>query len=154
MALCEMCGKESRLVTAEIEGGELKVCSNCAEYGTVKKREFTSRPRYSGNSSKRNEMPQFRIVGNFSSLIRSAREKKGMSQEDFAKSLNERESIVAKWEQGVLRPRLGTARRLEKILGVKLVEKEEMNSAKVEMKKGKSDEFTLGDFIKVRKRTK
>ena len=75
-----------------------------------------------------------------------------MSQEDFAKFLNERESIVAKWEQGSLRPRIDTARRLERKLGIRLVEKEEETSEDVDVPKVKKDEFTLGDFIKVRKR--
>jgi len=38
MAVCEMCGKEDRLVTAEVEGGELQVCSVCSKYGKIKKK--------------------------------------------------------------------------------------------------------------------
>lgn len=162
MALCEMCGKEARLVTADIEGGELNVCSNCTKYGTVKKSfrgNLSSSPSRERSSSVRRhfavkEEPSFRIVDNYSSLIRSAREKRDMSQEDFAKSLNERESLIAKWEQGSLKPRINIARKLEKKLGVKLVVKEETDGEDLKSEKSKkvSDEFTLGDFIKVRKR--
>ena len=166
MALCEMCGRESRLVTAEIEGGELRVCNNCAKFGKIKSGSFAPRAqrgvsRGSGGfgssgrfkrSFAKKEEPQFGIVKNYSSLIRASREKKGLSQEDFAKSLNEKESIVAKWEHGTLRPRIDVARRLEKVLGIKLVKREEDSSEKTELPRKKSDELTLGDFIKVRKR--
>ena len=155
MARCEMCGREAELVKAEIEGGELKVCYGCAKYGKIKQesvhRVLPQSKKPVGSASK-HERPSFRIVKDCSSLIRTAREKREMSQEDFAKFLNERESIVAKWEQGSLRPRIDTARRLERKLGIRLVEKEEETSEDVDVPKVKKDEFTLGDFIKVRKR--
>jgi len=146
-----MCGKEAQLVSADVEGVELKVCSSCAKYGLVKN---NSGAAYSNSSVKlkpvKKEGPQFKVVEAYSSLIRSAREKRGMTQEDFAKFLNERASIVAKWEQGSLHPSLDVAQRIGRVLGMNLVEKEE--AGEVEIKKSKSDEFTLADFVKVRKR--
>ncbi|MAG02468.1 TIGR00270 family protein [Candidatus Pacearchaeota archaeon] len=150
MALCEMCGKEARLVLADVEGGELKVCSNCAKYGIVKKSSVNVIHRFKSRS-KREDGPQFKVVGNYSNLIRSSREKRGMKQEDFAKFLNERESIVAKWEQGSLKPRIDIARRVGRLLRISLVVKDEV-ADKVEIKKGKSSEFTLADFVKIRKK--
>jgi len=148
--VCEMCGKSDRLIRADVEGVELSLCPKCAKYGEVKKRS-PSRPGFFNKSFSRKEEPQFRIVKNYSSLIRSAREKKEMTQEDFAKSLNERESVIAKWESGNLRPRIGIARKLGQVLGIRLIEK--VTEEKVEVAKKKvSDTLTLGDFIKVRKR--
>ena len=151
MPICEMCGKEARLVLAEIEGGELKVCPGCTKYGTVK-RSVNVKTFVPGKKKfSKIEMPEFRVVENYSDLIRSVRESKKMKQEDFAKFLNEKESILAKWESGGLKPRLDVARRLEKILGIKLVERDEVKPVKLEKKKTGED-FTLGDFIKIRKR--
>ena len=156
MSLCEMCGKDAQLVTADVEGVELKVCSGCVKYGVVKNSPGVRyNPGARSNSSVKlkpvkSEGPQFKVVGAYSSLIRSAREKKGMTQEDFAKFLNERESILAKWEQGSLQPSLGAAQRIGRVLRLNLVEKDE--AGEVEIKKSKSDEFTLADFVKVRKR--
>ena len=93
-----------------------------------------------------------KIVSNYAQLIRSAREAKQMKQEDFAKFLNEKESILAKWESGSLKLRLDVARKLEKVLGVKLLEKDESEEIKLDNKKKVADGFTLGDFVKVRKR--
>ncbi|MBU0459647.1 MAG: TIGR00270 family protein [Nanoarchaeota archaeon] len=151
MPLCEMCGKDERLVLAEIEGGELNVCSNCVKYGTVKKKVELKQFRSGFQQRPTPDRPQYKIVSNYAVLIRGSREKKGMKQEEFAKFLNERESIVSKWEQGHLIPRIDVARRIGKILGINLVELE-TEGEKVEVKKGKSNEFTLGDFVKMRKR--
>ncbi|MBI2145850.1 hypothetical protein HYU22_00745 [Candidatus Woesearchaeota archaeon] len=38
MATCELCGKTAEVVTADIEGVELKVCSHCTAHGIVKQR--------------------------------------------------------------------------------------------------------------------
>ncbi len=154
MALCEMCGKESRLILAEIEGGELRVCPGCAKYGTIKKKTEVKEFVHKKQQFAKKDLPELKVVSNYSSLIRSARESKGMKQEDFAKFLNEKESILTKWESGSLKPRLDVARRLEKILGIRLVERDVLDKAELEKKKkgSGSNEFTLGDFIKVRKR--
>ena len=159
MVICEMCGREERLIKADVEGVELKVCRGCSKYGVVKRvnkvnfgnNKSGSFKRGFSNKNKGNR-PEYRIVSNYSSLIRSAREDKGMSQEDFAKLLNERESVIAKWENGTLRPRLDIARKLGRLLKVSFI-RTKKEDEKVEIKhKKKSDGFTLGDFIKVRKR--
>ena len=149
MGLCEMCGKESFLKTADVEGVDLKLCGNCVKFGTVKKQAY--QPKIS-KSFVKYDGPTFLIVKDYSTKIRQAREAKGMSQEDFAKFLNERESVIQKWESGHLKPRIGVARKIGKILHIRLLEREGAEKAE-EIKKSKpSDELTLGDFIKVRKR--
>lgn len=144
--MCEMCGSSTNLVTAEVEGSQMKVCQGCAKYGTVQKsvHRSTWKPRKS-------DQPEMRVVRNYAQLIRTARERKGMSQEDFAKSLQEKESVIQKWESGTMKPRLNIARQLGKLLNVRLLENDE-KKAFVQEKKKVASELTLGDFIKVRKR--
>src|SRR3989344_3249116 len=147
MASCDMCGKQGGLVTAEVEGVDMNVCPNCSQYGTVKRRaDYVHVPQKRIHK----EQP-FRVTANYASLLRQVREKQGLSQEDFARFLQEKESIVAKWEQGRMQPSVDVARRLEKTLGVMLVE-EELEQAFVQEKIPKGDGFTLGDFMKVRKK--
>lgn len=143
---------------AEVEGVELNVCPDCARHGIIQRRTtapsatpsavsaFSSRPLLISQ-----EKPEFKVVDNFSSLLRSAREKRGMKQEDFAKLLNERESIIAKWESNSLKPRIDAASKMGRILGINLVEEDMEVAAKMEAGK-RGDELTLGDFVKVRKR--
>ncbi len=153
MSVCEMCGREASLVSADVEGVELKVCPVCTRYGTTNKNQGGSsgRSHSSGHKQQNKEEVEWKIVDNFSALIKSAREEKDMTQEDFAKFINERESILSKWEQGTLKPRIFVARRLGQTLGMNLVTKD--TSEKVELTKEKSsaNEFTLGDFIKKHK---
>ena len=144
-----MCGQDSYLRLVNVDGAELNVCKNCVKYGEVKKKEVFRNPIIKNYDKK--DQKEFRIVKNYSDLLRSAREKKNISQEDFAKSINERESVVAKWEQGALKPRIGVARKLGKILGLRLIEEDKTENVELEKEK-KADGLTLGDFIKVRKR--
>ena len=55
------------------------------------------------------------VVGDFATRVRKAREKLGLKQEDFAKKIKEKESIVHKLETGEFKPNLDLAKKLEKI---------------------------------------
>lgn len=149
MVRCEMCGKDSDLVNAVIEQVELKVCPGCARFGMVQ--ESRELPQLFQNRKAEHKEPGLKINSNYASLLRQARERQGLTQEDFAKSLQERESIVAKWEQGRMQPSVEVARKLEKLLSISLIE-EDIELPEVKKKSSAADGFTLGDFIKVRKK--
>lgn len=125
----------------------MMVCQNCARFGTIKKKADV----IPVTQKKMHQEQPFRVTANYASLLRQIREKQGLSQEDFARSLQEKESIVAKWEQGRIRPSVEVARRLEKILGVSLVV-EEVEQPFEKDKSARGDSLTLGDFMKVRKK--
>lgn len=143
-----MCGKSTKLVVADIEGVELKVCDGCSRFGTIRRRidarSFTPKPA-------KTEGPQFKVVDNYASVLHSVREKKNMTQEEFAKFIQEKESVLTHWEAGKGKPPIEAARKMGRILGINLIEQEEVLPVKIEVGK-KSDELTLGDFVKVRKR--
>ena len=161
MAFCEMCGKQGT-TKADVEGVELITCKDCSKYGIIKKsfrepikKSFTKRfdkvsPKNNNEIRKKNS---FKLIDSFSSILQKSRQEKGLKQEDFAKFLNERESLVSKWEQGSITPNIEVAKKLERKLGLKLIEKEEEKKEdKDSFKNRLNKEFTLGDFIKVRKR--
>ena len=154
MARCEMCGRDDYLLKAEVEGTEMEVCSGCAQFGVVRKGISGSRGSFQSNSQRKpllQQEPEVQIISGFASLLRQARESRKMNQEDFAKFLQEKGSLVAKWEQGSVQPNIDTAKRLERILGRRLVIQGDA-SEEADAPKRKGDELTLGDFIKVRKR--
>ena len=141
-----MCGRQGSIVTADVEGVEMKVCQNCVRFGTVKKKaEAMCIPL-----KKLHQEPAFRVTGNYASILRQVRERQKLSQEDFARFLQEKESIVAKWEQGRMQPSVEVARRLEKTLGVSLVV-EDLDQSFEQEKAARVDGFTLADFIKKKK---
>ncbi len=148
-----MCGKGEVNVIAHIEGVELSVCQNCAKYGKILRiiradipQSKQGRAHYQGQrEGEQIEM----VVEDFGSRIRQKREQLKLTQQEFAKMLNEKESAIHHLENGSQRPSLDMAKRLERVLKIKLVEIEkEVVQEKV---KSKSDSFTLGDFIKVKK---
>ncbi len=154
MASCEMCGRNASLISVNMEGAELKLCPDCSRYGAIKRSASGLPSSFSKSSSYINseQKPEFKVVDDFSLLLKKARDTKGLDQEQFSRFLNERESLIAKWEQGTLKPRVDVARRIGRLLNLNLVEKDV--NASFELKSGskKKDELTLGDFIKVRKR--
>jgi len=149
MGTCEMCGRADQLVSAEVEGVEMQVCNPCTKYGKIKHKQYVGKSFHPKPVLK--EGPELKVRSDFSEILRKARNKSGLTQEEFSKHLNERESEVAKWESGSLKPRIDIARKLGRILEINFLEKDEVVQEKIEFKKNK-DEFTLGDFIKVRKR--
>ena len=65
-----MCGKESHLVNADVDGAELKLCSSCSRYGVVKKEVsgFQNKKFFKKRFTKKDE-PEFKLVNNYSNHI-------------------------------------------------------------------------------------
>ena len=161
MALCEMCGRTGEMLRALVEGVELSVCQICVKHGQLQKNQNLSSFRSAGyhqqgrrsSSSPPRQEKEWKVVEDFFRLLRSARERSKLSQEDFAVLLQERESVVNKWEAGTVKPSLETAKKLQKLLGLTLVVVDEFVGEEI-VSARKSDELTLGDFMKMRsKRT-
>jgi len=146
MGQCEMCGSETSLVLANIEGVELKVCKNCSAFGKI-----VRRPIKTASIKKIIQKPQketIEIVNeDYSKLIREKREKMGLKQKELAKFLNERESIIHKMESNEYTPSIELARKLEKQLNIKLIEQKEIEPQNL---KAKTQEYTIGDIIKIK----
>ncbi|MCP3682731.1 MAG: TIGR00270 family protein [bacterium] len=150
--ICEMCGAEAD-VKAIVEDTELTVCESCSKFGKitgkVKKPEEIKEEQRAVFRRPEKEIIQV-IVEDYAERIRSKREKLGLKQKDFAKSISEKESLIHKMETGSFEPDLDLARKLERFLRISLVEQHEET-----LEKGTTttDEgLTLGDFVKVRKR--
>ena len=148
MASCEMCGSKTKVRKAKVEGAIIDACEDCAKFGTPINRPNTAHKKPFYKRIMRKEVREV-IVPNFANIIRKSREKLGLKQNEFAKKLTEKESIIQKMESGTFTPSIKTARKLEKILKIKLIEiddeKEETPSA---TKKEKNSGFTMADFIK------
>ena len=147
MTACELCGKDTHLISAIVEGTRLNVCASCGRYGKilrgappvpVKKKPVEKAPE-----------PVEVVVHDYAVLVRTAREKSGMTQKDFARSLNEKESIIQKIENGVFVPPISMAKKLEKLLKIRLVEVEQ--EGEVSKEKRGSGPLTIGDIINVKK---
>jgi putative transcription factor len=147
MVQCEMCGTETGSPkTVKIEGAELEVCDDCADFGTEVRTEqpSSSSTKYSTSSSsgsgssassrgssgtsggggggRRRDMfdEMDEVVQDYDDRIRTARESKGLTQEELAKQLNEKASLIRKLERGDVLPSDSVQRKLERALGIDL----------------------------------
>lgn len=87
------------------------------------------------------------IVPNYGEIVRRARESKGWSASVLAQKLRISEAMVRKIEAGKYKPPIDLARRMERVLKVKLLEpviEEEYMGVEEE------DYVTLGDIVVVR----
>jgi putative transcription factor len=143
-----MCGKDEPTTLALVEGVELRVCEKCASFGKPVKRQAQRRE---SSMPLKKAVPEKEIIQtireDYSNLIRSKREKMGLTQKDFSKFLSEKESIIHKIESGMYAPPIELARKIEKQLGISLVEEKEVP---IEHTKLKKESFTIGDIIKVK----
>lgn len=162
MAMCEMCGKEGSLSKVTVEGALLDLCQACSKFGVKQggnrhhgkdKKIFINKRRYDAPES------NDKIVDDFASIIKNKREELNLKQIELAKKLSEKESLVHKLEAGGMRPPFALAKKLQKLLGIKLIEKIDDGSNDKDKEDNKSFKkgspnsagFTLGDFIKKKK---
>ena len=148
-----MCGKKTEnLVEAIVEGSMLSVCQNCSKHGNVIRvlqapKELSAdfnRERVSPNE------PVEVVIDKYPEVIKKAREKMGLTQEQLAKDVGERESVIHQAESGKMKPNFTLAKKLNVYLKINLIEKVE----KIDIKKDKKDinfkdkTITIGDLLK------
>jgi len=158
---CEICGLpiEGQAYKLRLEGAELVVCSKCrARVSTAQALPLAAparppqalakpKPRRPASSSGTSR-EEYDVVENYGAVVKAARERLGLSIAELAARIKEKESVLRRIESGKLRPTLELAKKLEKALRVKLVEKvrveEEARGATSE-----KPELTLGDVADV-----
>jgi len=92
-------------------------------------------------------MEEFDIAENYSDLVRRGRMKLGLSQEDLAKRVKEKLSVIQKIEMGKMAPDTRLCRELEHELKVKLLVPRKESAAP---KTAAPAEVTLGDIIRIK----
>ncbi len=144
---CEICDKRApNPVKIRLEGAVLNVCESCAKLGE----RISAPPVFAPKRSSEFELPKEEIVENYSSLVKSAREKRGMTQEQLAREILEKEFLIQRIEQGRMQPTIILAKKLQRCLGIQLITMTAQE--KVEINKSQSSSPTLGDYIKIKKK--
>jgi putative transcription factor len=158
--ICEICGSEVKhLTTVVVDRATLDVCDRCARFGKpVQKRKKAERPepsrrRTTGSRKSRpgivNEME---VVDGYGSKIRSARERKGLTQEELGKKVSEKSSTIHRLESESLAPSISLAKKLERYLKIELLE-EPGSIGEIDMSSHSgSDDVTLGEMIRIKKK--
>ena len=151
---CEICGGDIKGKGYKIlvEGCELTVCAKCKDYGTenvsktvqheviriVKKKKPSVKPITFTEE----------LVENFNEIIRRERERRGWSQKELAKRIQEKESLIRKIENAEITPEKEVVEKLEKIFNIKL--REVVQEVKVNHPRKLTP--TLGDIVVIKKK--
>ena len=134
-AMCEVCGSPLRASPnrVEIDGATMVVCNNCARLGKPLGPSAPSRLRVSPMQNALRTMSQqqrpsdrppeveYDVDPDYNVMIRQAREKLGLSQEQLGKLLNEKPSVISMVESKKLKPDMTLTRKLMHELKIPLL---------------------------------
>ena len=145
---CELCGKGGEMFKAIVEGSEMTICQQCSKFGKViaKPKPIQIKKKQFIKQKERKPETIFLIADNYAQLIKRAREKINLKQEEVAKRIAEKESLIHSIESGKQEPDINLARKLERFFKIKLVE-EHKEEDKI-ITRTKSQGFTIGDLLK------
>jgi putative transcription factor len=155
---CELCGKEilGKPKRVVVEGAELETCAACGSLGTEIRRPQT----FVGPTSKvaTHSRTRYRDIyrqmegeldPDFSEIVKNARKRAGITQEQLAAKIMEKALVIKKIERNELTPDDKLRKKLEKALNVNLL----IEIGREKSQRGKSSgNLTLGDVAVVRRR--
>ena len=158
---CEICGTEikGQPYKTKSDNSLMITCKECSSYGKVQQAPQNPRNRNNkkGSNNRRSQQkrsysrpskPEYELVDDYAKIVRQAREKKHLTQKQLGEKLYERESVIAHIESSKMVPETKLAKKLEKILNIKIIEKVE--DAEQQMKDAfKFREATIGDIAKI-----
>jgi putative transcription factor len=158
---CEVCGREIRGQPNYriIEGGKLTVCAQCSKFSDQewdprrpKARKTTTRRRSAQPKRRRRSdieaAESLELIDDYGMTIKKARQKKGLTVEDFARKIREKESVIKKMEKEDMNPPLDLVRKIQRELKIDLLEKADTGTGTVLSRP--MGPRTLGDLIKIK----
>ena len=158
---CELCGAETRMLKRMlVEGTCLMACPNCMKFGKVvdeprggaapsspgQVRVPVADNRWKAKDVFEQDKAQ-ELVRDYPERIRKARQSKGLTPEQFGKLINEKKSVISNLEAGEIRPNEALRKKVERTLGIKLME----SVKELKMQKKGKPATTLGDIVRLEK---
>ncbi len=86
------------------------------------------------------------LVYNYGMLIIETRKKRNLTREEFAKKINEKESVIRRVESEEMKPDDALTKKIERFLEIKLRKPYEEKPIPKKQAKG---ELTLGDIVEI-----
>ncbi|MEW6528301.1 MAG: multiprotein-bridging factor 1 family protein [Candidatus Micrarchaeota archaeon] len=119
---CEICGKKNAIYLIYVEGAQMNSCGECAHGAKIISQLNEQSPNAS-LVSHRTKTEEEEIVDEYGKIIKKAREKLGLSSKQLALKIAEKANYLEHVEKETCLPSLALARKLEKFLKIKLIEK-------------------------------
>jgi len=149
---CEICGKKiiGKPTKTKIESSIMTTCTECAKFGKIQRE-----PPKPGKHRPAKRAPRFRepteeVVEDYNKIIRDARERNNWSREELAEKLYEKASVVNRIESGKMVPDIKLARKLERTLNIKLIEKQDGVQGE-DIRSVASKGATIGDIARIKR---
>jgi len=167
---CEMCGRPMRRRDSKvvyIEGARLVLCPQCysrvakravkeeVKSTTTKKISATKPHTHTRRAVRRGpRLENYEVVEDYAKRVRDARERLGWTQRTLAEAVRESENVIKRIESGRLTPTVELAMRLEKVLGIRLLEPvvDSDFTGSLGGLSSPSKELTLGDIVSIKRR--
>ena len=158
---CELCGSPIRgkAYKIKLEGATLIVCEKCykkitAKPGSVevlmeKKKKTKGKPKFT-RKTRRPRHVEYEVVDDYFERIKKARIKMGWNLSVLAQRVMEKETVLKRIEQGRLRPSIELSKRLERVLGITLLEPVVEEEYEPTVSLTGEYELTLGDLANVK----
>lgn len=165
---CEICGSEikGQPLKTKIDNSVMITCKECSRYGKVQNTPQQDNRKPKNNNKKRNnnyksnqnraytrrpQEEEYELVEDYKKLIRQAREKQGLTQRELGQKIYERESVIAHIENGKMVPDTKLAKKIEKLLRIKIIEKTETNEREFQDAR-RYREATIGDIARIKRK--
>jgi putative transcription factor len=149
---CEICGKKiiGSPMKTKIESSIMLTCNECAKFGKIQREPPKAKPRRPIKRAQRIREPSEEVVEDYNKIIRDSREKNGWSREELAEKLYEKASVISRVESGKMVPDIKLARKLERTLHIKLIEKlEDVTQKDMDSSSGRG--ATIGDIARIKR---
>lgn len=167
---CEICGVEIKgePYKTKIDNSVMTTCKECSRYGKVQykpqpkpKKTKPKNNNYQNNNRQNNFKPknkynrprddEYELVDDYNKIIRQKRESKGLTQKQLGEKIYERESVIAHIETGKMVPDTKIARKIEKTLNIKIIEKNESSLQEFQDSR-RFREATIGDIARIKRK--
>ncbi len=145
----------------------MTVCSTCAKLGEeiksepieqkkhsskrIRKQVYIPKPKIRTHKKSRQLDEDYEIIEDYNVVIKERRQKLGLSQQELARQIGERLSVLQAIETKRIVPENKTIKKLERVLGISL--RIEIPDIPIKLDK-KDEELTLGDVVKIKRRGK
>lgn len=149
---CDICGKTPVRAQILVEGAKMLACASCMRSGKVLHRFEEDQPPPSVAAGTIVMESAEEITEGYGRKIINARERLKLPLSVVAERLKEKESYLHAIEHERLMPTIEVARKLEKELGIKLVEKVSATVTSSGPAQKRFSEPTLADMVDAKKK--
>ena len=150
---CDICGRGPVRAQILVEGAKLLACGGCMKSGKLLHKfhedeveptlELSRPSSFEGNEE---------IVEDCGKIIKTARDRTKLPLAVIAERIRERESYLDAIENGRLMPSIEVAKKLEKELGIKLIEKVQLSISPTPPSSAKFSAPTLADMLSTKRK--